>query len=202
MLCVVESRVAVRHGTKKIPSFKRRTVSSLSVYRRCARLLAAASVAAHELVDATSGVDELALTSIEGVRGAGDFELYYGVFLAFEDDGVSGLASAAAEEHVAIAHILEYNGTIVFGMDTLFHGVVKVFVRLLIIKELLTQHAGNLPSEHGVFPCGMARSACLLVQTDGCLNRVQIYDFILSWQGCKRTFFRRKHIFMYFCIIE
>ena len=30
-------------------------------------LLAAASVAAHELVDATSGVDQLALTRVEGV---------------------------------------------------------------------------------------------------------------------------------------
>ena len=39
-------------------------------------LLTAASVAAHELVDATSGVDELALTRVEGVRTAGDLELH------------------------------------------------------------------------------------------------------------------------------
>ena len=33
-------------------------------------LLSSLTVAAHELVDATSGVDELALTSVERVRGA------------------------------------------------------------------------------------------------------------------------------------
>ena len=84
-------------------------------------LLAAASVAAHELVDATGGVDELALTSVEGVRAAGDLELHYGVFLAFEFHGLRGLGGGTAQEHVAIAHVLEHDGAIVVGMDTLFH---------------------------------------------------------------------------------
>ena len=54
-------------------------------------LLAGASVAAHELVHATGGVHQLALTCIEGVRGVGDFQLDEGVSLAFELDGVVGL---------------------------------------------------------------------------------------------------------------
>ena len=84
-------------------------------------LLARLAVTAHELVNATSGVNELRLTSIEGVRSARDFELYYGVGLAFKFYGVVGLASGTREEHVAVAHILEDNRAIIFGMDTLFH---------------------------------------------------------------------------------
>ena len=43
----------------------------------CGKLfLATVAVAAHELVDATCGVDELLLAGEEGVRRAGDFKLY------------------------------------------------------------------------------------------------------------------------------
>ena len=84
-------------------------------------LLAAASVATHELVYATGGVDELALTGVEGMRGRRDFELHYGIFFTFEDHSVIGLAGGTREEHVAVAHILEDNRAIIFGMDTLFH---------------------------------------------------------------------------------
>ena len=51
-----------------------------------------ASVAAHELIDATSGVDQLALTSVEGVRGVTDFQLVEGISLAFELDGFACLS--------------------------------------------------------------------------------------------------------------
>ena len=85
------------------------------------RLLAAASVAAHELVDATGGVDELALTRVEGVRAAGDLELHQRIGLAFEFHGVVRLCCGAAQEHIAIAHVLEHHGAIVVGMNTLFH---------------------------------------------------------------------------------
>ncbi len=37
---------------------------------------ATVAVAAHELVNATSGVDEFLLAGEEGVRGAGDFKLH------------------------------------------------------------------------------------------------------------------------------
>ncbi len=84
-------------------------------------LLACASVAAHELIDTTCCVNELALTSVEGVRAAGDFELHDGIGLAFKFHGVSGLGSGTAQEHIAIAHVLEHNRTIVVGMNTLFH---------------------------------------------------------------------------------
>ena len=90
------------------------------LYRLC-RLLASASVAVHELIDTTGGIDELALTGIEGVRAAGDFQLHNGVGLAFELHGVCCLGGGAAEEHIAIAHVLEHHGAIVVGMNTLLH---------------------------------------------------------------------------------
>ena len=86
-------------------------------------LLARLAVTAHELVNATSGVDELRLTSVEGVRSAGNFKLHYGVGLAFKFYGVVGLASGTREEHVAVAHVFENYGTIVLGMDSFFHFV-------------------------------------------------------------------------------
>ena len=94
---------------------------ALFVSQNAPQLLAAAGVAAHELVDATSGVNELALTGVEGVRAGGDFELHYGISLAFELHGVVRLGGGAAQEHVAITHVLEHDGAIVVGMNTLFH---------------------------------------------------------------------------------
>ena len=50
----------------------------------CMLFLGSLTVAAHELINTSSGVDELALTSIERVRGAGDFYFYHRVSFAFE----------------------------------------------------------------------------------------------------------------------
>ena len=50
------------------------------------RLLLAVAVAAHELVHTTSRVDELSLTSKEGVRRAGDFHLDQRVLYSVYDD--------------------------------------------------------------------------------------------------------------------
>ena len=84
-------------------------------------LFAAACVAAHELINATGRIDELALTGVEGVRAGRDFELYHGILFAFEFHGLGGLSGRTAEEHIAIAHVLEDNRAIVSGMNTLFH---------------------------------------------------------------------------------
>ena len=46
------------------------------------------TVAAHELVYATCSIHELALTGIEGVRGARDFDFNHWVSFAFEFYGV------------------------------------------------------------------------------------------------------------------
>ena len=91
-------------------------------------LFLCASVAAHELIYATCGVNQLALTSVEGVRGVTDFQLVEGIGLAFELNSFSSLGGRTAQEHVAIAHVLEYNGTIILGMKSLFH-----FVFLLVL---------------------------------------------------------------------
>ena len=79
------------------------------------------TVAAHELIDTTCGVNELALTSIERVRGAGDFDFYHWVSFAFEFYCVICLCCRLREEHIAVGHILEYDGAIVFWMNTFFH---------------------------------------------------------------------------------
>ena len=95
------------------------------------RLLAGLCVAAHELVHATSGVHQLVLTCVEGVRGVRDFQLYYGVFLTFEHNGVVCLAGRTAQEHVAIAHVLEHNGTIILGMKSFFISFIIYYYQVL-----------------------------------------------------------------------
>jgi hypothetical protein len=85
------------------------------------RLLLGAGVAAHELINTTCGVNQLALTGVEGVRGVTDFQLNHGISLAFEFNCVRALSSRAAQEHIAVAHVLEHYGAIVFGMDSFFH---------------------------------------------------------------------------------
>ena len=86
-----------------------------------ARLLLGASVAAHELIYTACGVNQLALTGVEGVRGATDFQLEHGISLTFELNGFGCLGCGTAQKHVAVAHVLEYYRTIVFGMKSFFH---------------------------------------------------------------------------------
>ena len=76
--------------TSYILMFYSSTVTPLEGAR--GSLFLRASVAAHELIDATSGVDQLALTSVEGVRGVTDFKLEQGISLAFELDGFACLS--------------------------------------------------------------------------------------------------------------
>ena len=91
------------------------------------------TVAAHELINTTSGVDELALTSVEGVRSARNFNLYHGVSFAFEFYGVICLCGRTRKEHIAVGHVLEHDGAIVFWMNTFFH----FYLLLLIVYYML-----------------------------------------------------------------
>ena len=84
-------------------------------------LLRSLTVAAHELIDTSCGVNELALTSIERVRGARNFDFYHWVSFAFEFYCVICLCCRLRKEHIAVGHILEYDGAIVFWMNTFFH---------------------------------------------------------------------------------
>ena len=47
-------------------------------------LLRSLTVAAHELIDTSCGVNEFALTCVERVRRTGDFDFYHWVSFAFE----------------------------------------------------------------------------------------------------------------------
>ena len=78
-------------------------------------LLLQFAVAAHEAVHTTSRVDELALARVERMRRAGDFYLYHWVSLTFKFHCLCCLAGGLCKEHIAVGHILEYDGAIVFG---------------------------------------------------------------------------------------
>ena len=84
-------------------------------------LLRSLTVAAHELINTSCCVNELALTCVEWVRGARDFDFYHWVSFAFEFYSVVSLCSRLRKEHIAVGHILEYDGAIVFWMNTFFH---------------------------------------------------------------------------------
>ena len=84
-------------------------------------LLRSLTVAAHELINASCGVDKLALTCVEGVRAAGDFYFYHRVSLAFELHCVIRLRSRPRKEHIAVGHVSEHDGAIVFWMNSFFH---------------------------------------------------------------------------------
>ena len=101
------------------------TLDKLKAGFRLFSLLRSLTVAAHELIDTTCGVNELALTCIERVRGARDFYFYHWVSFAFELYGIICLCSRLRKEHIAVGHILEYDGAIVFWMNTFFHFELK-----------------------------------------------------------------------------
>jgi len=88
-------------------------------------LLRSLTVAAHELINTTSRIDELALTSVERVRGTGDFDFYHRVSFAFEFYCVIRLCRRLREEHIAVGHVLEHDGAIVFWMNSFFHFELK-----------------------------------------------------------------------------
>ena len=90
-------------------------------------LLSSLTVAAHELVDTSGGVHELALTGVERVRAAGDFNFNHWVRLTFEFHGVIALCSGLRKEHIAVGHVTEHDGAIVVGMNSFFHFFLFLF---------------------------------------------------------------------------
>ena len=91
--------------------------ASLNVLCGFILLLRSLTVAAHELINTSCCVNELALTCVEWVRGARDFDFYHWVSFAFELYSVICLCSRLRKEHIAVGHILEYDGAIVFWMN-------------------------------------------------------------------------------------
>ena len=83
--------------------------------------LCSLTVAAHELIYASCSIHKLALTGIEGVRGARDFDFNHWVSFAFEFYCVVSLCGRTRKEHIAVGHVLEHDGAIVFWMKTFFH---------------------------------------------------------------------------------
>ena len=56
---------------------------------RAELLLGAIAIAAEELIDTTSGINELVLASVEWVAGRSNFELYQWILNAINLDGLS-----------------------------------------------------------------------------------------------------------------
>ena len=83
--------------------------------------LVAVAVAAHELIDATCGVDEFLFACEERVRGAGDFKLHQRIGHTVDIDGFAGCDSRTGDECFIVRHVFEDNFAIVGGMDVLFH---------------------------------------------------------------------------------
>ena len=79
------------------------------------------------------------------MRGVGDFQLDEGISLTFELNGLASLASRAAEEHIAVTHVLEHYRAIVCGMMILFH----FFIFLFVLKRLSLNRVGNTAT-HGL----------------------------------------------------
>ena len=91
-------------------------------------LLRSLTVAAHELINTSCCVNELALTCIEWVRGARDFDFYHWVSFAFEFYCIVCLCCRLREEHIAVGHVLKHDGAIVFWMNTFFHFEFKILM--------------------------------------------------------------------------
>lgn len=75
-----------------------------------------------ELVNTTRGVYQHVLTRKERVRRIGDLELDERILIAiFPFDGLFGRGRRTAQEGVAIAHVLENNQAVAFGVKSFFH---------------------------------------------------------------------------------
>lgn len=60
------------------------------------------TVTAHELINTTGSVNQLRLTCVERVRGAGDFQLYQRISFTFEFDSLFRVASGTRQEYITI----------------------------------------------------------------------------------------------------
>ena len=91
-------------NSTSLPHEKSATTQANRMERRtkCFKLLLDLAVAVHEAIDATGGIDERALTRVEGVRGVRDFNLYHRVGFAFKFHGVVGLCGRFRQEHIAV----------------------------------------------------------------------------------------------------
>jgi len=75
-----------------------------------------------ELLDATSGVDDLVLTGVERMRFGRNFDLHEWVLLAFEFGCFACADSRAGDEFEVVRHVVEQNFAVIW-MDALLHGL-------------------------------------------------------------------------------
>ena len=84
-------------------------------------------VAVAELVDTTGRVDELHLTGIERMRHVADLQLYQRILIAVGPlDGVFRLDRRTGQKSVVAGNVLEYDHSIVLGVDLFLHGYSKL----------------------------------------------------------------------------
>ena len=81
----------------------------------------AVTVARHELVNATCGIHEFRLTSVEWVTGVRDLQLDQWISSTIDLDAVLRISCRAAEELCTIGHIFENYNTVALWMNSFFH---------------------------------------------------------------------------------
>jgi hypothetical protein len=73
-----------------------------------------------ELIDATSGIDDLVLARVERVRLGRYFDFHQRIILTLEVDGLAGLYRGAGYE-LEVARQVVHNNFTVIRMDAFFH---------------------------------------------------------------------------------
>lgn len=115
-----EKRGSVFAGKKKRVALATRSLRKRNSLFR-AFLVVAFCVAAHKLIDATGGVNQLHLARVERVRRVGNFHLIHGIGFAVHFDGLFCRNGGPTQKHVVVGHVLERHQTIILRMNTLFH---------------------------------------------------------------------------------
>ena len=90
------------------------------LFARCSGLGADLAELLAELVDATSGIDDLVLARVERVRLGRYFDFHQRIILTFEVDGLAGLYGGAGYE-LEVARQVVHNNFAVIRMDAFFH---------------------------------------------------------------------------------
>lgn len=93
-----------------------------NVLRKSADLVGFLFVTFFELVDTACSIHQYILTGIERVRGIGNLQFDYWIFIAiFVLDGFVAVGSGTTQESGTVTHVFEHNKTVIFGMQIFFH---------------------------------------------------------------------------------
>ena len=93
-------------------------------------------VTVHELIYATSSVNQLAFASVEWVRRARNFEFYQRISYPINVDGFLRSYCRTGDKYIFVRHVFKCYGTIAFWVNSLFH-------LLFFLKKLRRERDSN-----------------------------------------------------------